>query len=112
MLLCAKHGRGISSTGTRLTERKVEKRDGNEIRATAAGWGNGGGGGEIDEEDDDFFSSPEEGGRKLDGFSLASLVEQLSQLEVGQYLLFACSSAYGSRPVRQKHSPPQCPRSV
>ncbi|CAM9501087.1 unnamed protein product [Ectocarpus fasciculatus] len=79
--------RGISSTGTRLTERKVEKRDSNEIRATAAGWGNGGGGGEIDEEDDDFFSSPGEGGRKLDGFSLASLDEQLSQLEsISQWL--------------------------
>ncbi|CAM9133752.1 unnamed protein product [Ectocarpus sp. 12 AP-2014] len=70
--------RGISSTGTRLTERKVEKRDGNEIRATAAGWGNND---EIDEEDDDFFSSRGEGGRKLDGSSLAPLDQQLSQLE-------------------------------
>ncbi|CAM9238774.1 unnamed protein product, partial [Ectocarpus sp. 12 AP-2014] len=70
--------RGISSTGTRLTERKVEKRDGNEIRATAAGWGNND---EIDEEDDNFFSSRGEGGRKLDGSSLAPLDQQLSQLE-------------------------------
>lgn len=86
MMFYAKCVRGISSTGTRLTERKVEKRDGNEIRATAAGWSSIDGGGEIDEEDDDFFSSPGEGGRKLDGFSLASLDEQLDQLEVGQYL--------------------------